>query len=123
LRPLLLRRLYPYVGNLARTGDAHLRAFFGKGLLAVDRPGYSHWIRWHNTSRLRGFFAPALLGALGGYDPVEEFLASLDGAFLEWSPLAQAQYLEVTTFLSPTCSRPRATAWPWPIWWRDDSRF
>lgn len=101
LRPLLLQRLYPYVGNLSRTGDAHLRAFFGKDLLAVDRPGYSHWIRWHNTSRLWGFFAPGLLGALDGYDPVGELLASLDGDFSAWSPLAQAQYLEVTTFLSP----------------------
>ncbi len=101
LRPLLLRRLYPYVGNLARTGDAHLRAFFGKDLLAVNRPGYSHRIRWHNTSRLWGFFAPELLGTLDGYDPVEELLASLDGNLGDWSPLAQAQYLEVTTFLSP----------------------
>lgn len=101
LRPLLFRRLHPYVSHLARTGDAHLRAFFGKDLLAIDRPGYSHWIRWYNTARLWGFFAPGLLGALDRYDPVEELLASLDSDFSGWSPLAQAQYLEVTTFLSP----------------------
>ena len=101
LRPLLLRRLYPYVGHLAQAGDAHLRAFFGRDLLAVDRPGYSHWIRWQNTSRLWLFFSSGLRGALDGYDPVGELLDSLDGDLRSWSPLAQAQYLEVTTFLSP----------------------
>ncbi len=101
LRPLLLQRLHPYVAGLAQTGDGFLRAFFGQDLLPTDRPGYSHLLRWRNGARLRRFFSPALSGLLGEYDPVEEFLSALDGALLRWSPLAQAQYLEVTTFLSP----------------------
>ncbi len=101
LRPLLLRRLHPYVAGLAESGDGFLRAFFGQDLLSTDRPGYSHRIRWRNGVRLRRFFSPALSGLLAGYDPVEEFLAAVNGALGEWSPLAQAQYLEVTTFLSP----------------------
>ncbi len=101
LRPLLLQRLHPYVAGLAQTGDGFLRAFFGQDLCATDRPGYSHLLRWRNGARLRRFFSPALSGLLGDYDPAEEFLSALDGALLHWSPLAQAQYLEVTTFLSP----------------------
>lgn len=101
LRPLLLRRLYPYLSHLSQVSDAHLRAFFGRDLRAVDRPGYSHWIRWQNTSRLWLFFSSGLQGALDGYDPVGELLDSLDVDLRAWSPLAQAQYLEVTTFLSP----------------------
>jgi len=100
-RPLLLRRLYPYVADLSRGGDAYLAAFFRQGLTEVNQVGYSHQIRWRNTARLQRLFCPELRGTLKGYDPVEEFLASLDGALPCWSPLAQAQYIEVATFMSP----------------------
>lgn len=100
-RPLLLRRLYPYIADLSRQGDAYLTAFFGQGLTAVDQVGYSHHIRWHNTARLQRLFCAGLREALNGYDPVGEFLASLDGALPDWSNLAQAQYIEVASFMSP----------------------
>jgi asparagine synthase (glutamine-hydrolysing) len=103
-RPLLLRRLYPYVADLSRGGDAYLAAFFRHGLTQVDDVGYSHQIRWRNTARLQRLFSSELQEVLsvdGGYDPVAELLASLDGALPGWSPLAQAQYIEVTTFMSP----------------------
>jgi asparagine synthase (glutamine-hydrolysing) len=100
-RPLLLRRLYPYVADLSRGGDAYLAAFFRQGLTEVDRVGYSHQIRWRNTARLQRLFCTELRETLKGYDPVEEFLASLDGALPCWGPLAQAQYIEVATFMSP----------------------
>ena len=100
-RPLLLRRLYPYVADLSRGGDAYLAAFFRQGLTEVDRVGYSHQIRWRNTARLQRLFCTELRETLKGYDPVEEFLASLDGALPCWGPLAQAQYIEVVTFMSP----------------------
>ncbi|HHS96307.1 MAG TPA: asparagine synthase (glutamine-hydrolyzing) [Chloroflexi bacterium] len=100
-RPLLLHRLYPYVADLSRGGGAFLRAFFRRGLTEVDRPGYSHQIRWQNTRSLHRLFSAPLRKALGEYDPIEEFLSTLDGALSRWSPLAQAQYLEVATFMSP----------------------
>ena len=100
-RPLLLRRLYPYVADLSRGGDAYLAAFFRQGLTEVDQVGYSHRIRWHNTARLQRFFGAGLRETLQGYDPAGEFLASLNGTLPTWSPLPQAQYLEVTTFMSP----------------------
>jgi len=100
-RPLLLRRLYPYVADLSRGGDAYLAAFFRQGLTAVDQAGYSHQIRWRNTVRLQRLFSTRLRAGLEGYDPVTEFLAALDGAIPRWSPLAQAQYIEVATFMSP----------------------
>ena len=100
-RPLLLRRLYPYVADLSRGGDAYLAAFFRQGLTAVDQPGYSHQIRWRNTARLRRLFCAGLRETIEEYDPVIEFLASLPGALPGWSPLPQAQYVEVATFMSP----------------------
>jgi asparagine synthase (glutamine-hydrolysing) len=100
-RPLLLRRLYPYVADLSRGGDAYLQAFFREGLTAVDQVGYSHRIRWRNTTRLQRLFSTELRGTLDGYDPVAEFLTSLDGALLRCSPLAQAQFIEIAAFMSP----------------------
>jgi asparagine synthase (glutamine-hydrolysing) len=99
-RPLLLQRLYPYVADLSRGGN-YLTAFFRQGLTAVDEVGYSHQIRWQNTKNLQRLFSEDLRRALTEYDPVEEFLNSLNGIVPDWSPLAQAQYIEVSTFMSP----------------------
>jgi asparagine synthase (glutamine-hydrolysing) len=98
LRPLLLRRLYPYIANVTRGGDAYLTAFFGKGLTETDRPAYSHLMRWNSTARMRNFLAADF--QLDAYDPVDEALANFDRVLQGRSPLAQAQLLEVTTFMS-----------------------
>ncbi len=98
LRPLLLRRLYPYIANVARGGDAYLAAFFGKGLTETGRPAYSHLLRWNSTARMRSFLSADF--QLPEYDPVDEALANFEGALRGRSPLAQAQFLEVTTFMS-----------------------
>lgn len=96
LRPLLLRKLYPDITDLSTTSSAYLAAFFRNGLTDTASPFYSHAIRWGTSARLRRFLAP-----------VEPALAEPDGeltlppAFEAWHPLARAQYLEVTTFLSP----------------------
>jgi asparagine synthase (glutamine-hydrolysing) len=100
-RPMLLRRLYPYVADLSQESDAYLAAFFRRGLEEVDTPGYSHQIRWSNTGRLQRLFCADLQEGLAGYDAVAEFLASLNGTLAGWSPLSQAQYIEVATFMSP----------------------
>ncbi len=100
-RPLLLRRLYPYVADLSRGGDAYLAAFFRHGLTETDQPGYSHQVRWHNTARLQRFFSAGLKETLKGYDPVGDFLSTLDNTLPGWSSLAQAQSIEVATFMSP----------------------
>lgn len=98
LRPLLLRRLYPYIANLARGGDAYLAAYFGRDLTDVGRVGYSHRLRWQSTARMRNFLAPDL--RVPDYEPVDELLAGLDGALVNLSPLAQAQTIEIMTFMS-----------------------
>jgi asparagine synthase (glutamine-hydrolysing) len=99
-RPLLIRRLYPYVADLPRGAGSYMEAFFRHGLTDLDCGGYSHRIRWRNAARLQRLFSPLLQDALGSYDPVEEFVASLDGALRDWGPLAQAQHIEVVTFMS-----------------------
>ena len=101
LRPLLLKRLYPYVQGLG-DGGTFLEAFFRRGLTATDRSDYSHAIRWANTAPLRRIFSPEVQAVLGDYDPVEEVIARLQRhpAFDHWTPLAKAQYIEVSIFMS-----------------------
>jgi asparagine synthase (glutamine-hydrolysing) len=101
VRPMLLSKLYPYVQDLGNRG-AFLEAFFRRGLTETDRPEYSHAIRWANTAPLRRFFSPAARAAVGDYDPVAEIAADLEAhpAFSHWSPLARAQYIEISIFMS-----------------------
>jgi asparagine synthase (glutamine-hydrolysing) len=101
MRPLLLKRLYPYVPGLGQ-GGTFLEAFFRKSLTDTERLDYSHAIRWANTAPLRRFFSPQAQAALDGYNPVLEVIAALKlhPAFERWTPLAQAQYIEITVFMS-----------------------
>ena len=120
-RPLLLQRLYPDIARLAQAGSGFLTAFFREGLIDVDRPDYSHAIRWRTTRRAQRFFSDALK---------EEIRATLPSRSLEyppifsdWGPLERSQYIEVVTFLSPIFYPPKEIAWPWPIRSRVGFRF
>lgn len=96
LRPLLLQRLYPDIKGLSGSGGAYLKAFFRKNLTDTASPTYSHAIRWTNTARTWRFLA--------GADPAaaaQPLALTLPDGFESWSALGQAQYLEMTSFLSP----------------------
>ncbi len=99
-RPLLLKRLYLYLPQLVSQNVSYLNAFFRAGLIDTAEKGYSHLIRWQNTARLKRFFSEELKAALAGYDALEDFQASLDGDFARWHPLSQAQYIEISIFMS-----------------------
>ena len=99
VRPLLLRRLYPYISGLSDSQGAYLTAFFGKGLSDTDSPYYSHAIRWSNTARIRRFLLRNQPGPQKGHD-WDQASVPLPPYFETWSPLAQAQYLEMSVFLS-----------------------
>ncbi len=102
IRPKLLQRLYP---DIFRQEDSRARVFlegfFKKGLSLVDSPGYSHMIRWDNTSLLKGFFASEIQKETSNLEPLlDRFSASLPPDFMSWDPLSRAQYTESTLFLS-----------------------
>lgn len=100
LRPLLLRRLYPYISSVSRGGDAYLKAFFGQGLTDLADPFYSHRLRWRNTARCWRFFSPHLRAELKDYDPLQDLADALPPEYHRWDAFAQAQYLEIAIFLS-----------------------
>lgn len=57
IRPLLLKRLYPYLENIQAQSPAYLKAFFH--VRREDRlsPFFSHLPRWELTSKLKMFFS------------------------------------------------------------------
>ena len=99
LRPLLLKKLYPYIPQLNRNPGV-LKLFFGYKLSETGSPFYSHLLRWHNTSRLTNFFSADLRKQTDDYDPVADLGHQLPEGFAKWSDLAKAQWLEVNIFMS-----------------------
>jgi asparagine synthase (glutamine-hydrolysing) len=99
-RPLLFRRLYPYLPQLQAQSAAYLKAFFATDLEAVSDPLFSHLPRFRSTAGAKLFFSDELKHLLAGYDALDDLRADLPADFMRWHPLSQAQYLE-TAYLLP----------------------
>ncbi len=98
-RPLLFRRLYPYLPGLQGQSQKYLEAFFASGLGETGDPLFSHAPRFRTTAGAKKFFSAELRRALDGYDAVAELRDSLPAEFARWHPLSQAQYLETAHLL------------------------
>jgi len=98
-RPLLLQRLYPYLGGLQSQPPKYLQAFFRQGLGAPDDALFSHLPRFALTRRIGQFYSGDLRRTINGYDPLEELRAALPAEFSSWHPLSRAQYLETRCLL------------------------
>lgn len=100
MRPQLLRRIYENTGDLQAISPEFLQRFFGQGLAATDLSYYSHMLRWQNTSRSSRLFSKEIAQSLADYSVVGDIAARLPAEMMSWEPLARAQYVEITTFLS-----------------------
>lgn len=100
IRPLLLKKLYPYISALQNSNPNALKMFFGYKLEEIDSPVYSHLLRWKNTSNTKNHFSMDLQNKLGLYDPGVDLLSSLKENLKDLDPLAKAQFIETKVFLS-----------------------
>lgn len=100
LRPLLLKKLYPYIPQLRMASPAMLRMFFGYKLQETASPVYSHLLRWKNGHNLCSHFSEGVKSVLDGYDPISEYSNRVIERMEAYSPLAKAQYIESTIFMS-----------------------
>ena len=98
-RPLLLKRLYPYMKNIQSQPPAYLKAFFQVRPQDLNSPFFSHLPRWELTSKLKAFLTPEVLAATYDSDPMAEAESLLPEPFGRWSGFSQAQYLETTGLL------------------------
>jgi asparagine synthase (glutamine-hydrolysing) len=94
LRPLLLRKLYPYMPGLQRQSEEYLRAFFYARPEDLKSPFFSHLPRWELTRKLRAFYSEAVKESLAGYDCYESIERNLPSGYPRWNPFSQAQFLE-----------------------------
>jgi asparagine synthase (glutamine-hydrolysing) len=100
IRPLLLKKLYPYLPNISQASPGILRMFFGYRLEDTNSPIYSHLLRWHNTSNIQKHFRSELNNYLEDYDPVDRYAERIRTEVEGCSSLAKAQLIETNIFMS-----------------------
>ncbi len=100
MRPLLLRRLYPYLDNIQSQPDAYRKAFFHVQVDPALEAFFSHIPRWQLTARLKGFFSDSVRAELGADNCYAAIAAALPRSYSSWQSFCQAQYLE-TKYLLP----------------------
>jgi len=100
MRPLLLRRLYPYLQNVQNQPDAYRKAFFHINVDRTLQPFFSHIPRWHLTAKLKTFFSDAVRAEIAGDDVYSKVRMRLPHSYSSWDTFCQAQYLE-TKYLLP----------------------
>jgi asparagine synthase (glutamine-hydrolysing) len=99
LRPLLLKRLYPYLPHIQSQPAATLRAFFCNGDDARS-PFFSHLPRWRATSRLKRLLSDGVAAELDGENAIDRLANLLPPAYAGWNAFQRAEYLE-TRYLLP----------------------
>jgi len=98
-RPLLLKRMYPYLRDLQRQSAGNLKHFFRVDAEDAASPFFSHLPRWELTGRLKMLFSSDFRAAIGEYDAIGELSENLPSEFSSWPHFSQGQYLEATYFL------------------------
>lgn len=99
LRPLLLKRLYPYMPAIQRQPAAYLKRFFHVAEEDVKSPFFSHLPRWELTSKLKLFLSDGVRTELRPETTLCELEQGLPRSYRSWGVFNQAEYLEVTYLL------------------------
>lgn len=98
-RPILLRRLYPYMTNLQSQSDAYLRTFFHVRKEEMGSPFFSHLPRWDTTSKLKVFFSKDTANTLKSCNAMHTLESLLPRRYEQWDHFSQSQYLEAAYLL------------------------
>lgn len=98
-RPLLLKRLYPWMEQLHKQSDAYLKAFFHVRDSDLNNPFFSHLPRWDLTAKAKNFYSANTASALSQYDARQQLQDVLPEAYSTWPTFCQAQYLEMRYLL------------------------
>jgi len=99
-RPLLLKKLYPYLPQMNNANSTILKMFFGYKLKETESPVYSHLLRWNNTSRINNYLSKEFKEDIGDYNPVKELEDKLDKKLKGFDYLEKAQWIELNIFMS-----------------------
>jgi asparagine synthase (glutamine-hydrolysing) len=100
IRPLLLKKLYPYLSQMKDVNPKILKMFYGYKLEDVDNPFYSHLLRFNNSNHIKKHFSDRINQCLKDYSPLDVLEKRLPENFDNWDQLSKSQWLETTVFMS-----------------------
>jgi len=99
-RPLLLKKLYPYIPQISKANSNMLKMFFGYKLNETSSPIYSHLLRWNNTSRISNYLSNEYKEEIKNYDPISKLEKQLEDKLEGYDYLTKAQFIELNFFMS-----------------------
>ncbi|MGH8863061.1 MAG: asparagine synthase (glutamine-hydrolyzing) [Burkholderiales bacterium] len=100
MRPLLLRRLYPYLVKSPVASAAFAKTFFAQGMEYLESPVFAHIPRWNTSARACGFLSAEWRSANSRWDPPAWMESQIPARVARWSPLCRDQYVEAKTLLA-----------------------
>lgn len=98
-RPLLLKRLYPYLDITKSNSKAYLEAFFGLGLDDSSAPWFAHIPRWDTTSKIKSFYSAEMKEQLKS-NSIETLSGEIHKNVSDWNPFNRWQYIEARSLMS-----------------------
>jgi asparagine synthase (glutamine-hydrolysing) len=98
-RPLLLKRLYPYMDISSSQSHSYLQNFFGIGLDDPDSNFFSHLPRWDTTAKAKHFFSAEFAAQINAQTQ-DDISALLPDNFRHWHSLNRSQYIEAKSLMS-----------------------
>jgi asparagine synthase (glutamine-hydrolysing) len=98
-RPLLLKRLYPYLNLPSGNHNVYLKSFFGQALDSPDTVSFSHIPRWTTTAKAKTFFSDDLNSHLRN-KAMDVLMESLPSKISSYNAFNRAQYIESKTLMS-----------------------
>lgn len=99
-RPLLLKKLYPYIPQISKANSNILKMFFGYKLNETSSPIYSHLLRWNNTSRINNYLSKEYKESINGYHAISKIEEQLGNKLEGCDHLTKAQWIELKLFMS-----------------------
>jgi asparagine synthase (glutamine-hydrolysing) len=97
-RPLILKRLYPYLDLSQSNSRAFTEAFYGIGMDEPESWSFSHLTRWKTTEKCKAFYADDFRDSLIG-DPESVLAGIIPKAAKNWHYFNRAQYLETKSLM------------------------
>jgi len=100
IRPLLLKKLYPYLDVSPGKAQVYLQKFFGVGIDTPDLSYFSHLPRWITTSKIKEFYSESTkesLKSVNSFDSLESYLPDY---VKKYNTFHRAQYIESKTLMS-----------------------
>jgi len=98
-RPLLLKRLYPYLDISPGKSQVYLQNFFGAGLDQPDLSYFSHIPRWVTTAKTKEFYSDSLKSTLSD-SSIDDIQATFPQQLSKWHPFNKGQYIEAKSLMA-----------------------